>query len=395
MKKKTIEDVEVAGRRVLLRADFNVPLDAQGAIADDRRVRATLPTICSVMRRGGRLILMSHLGRPKTQEDRARLSLRPVAARLQELLGSNVLFVGGVIGEEVRDKADRLQDGQILMLENLRFHPGEAAGDTDLARALAALGEVYCNDAFGACHRADASLVGLPRAMQGRPRVAGLLLAKEVRILTELMIEPQRPFVAVLGGAKISDKIGAVRRLAEVCDRVLIGGAMANTFALAQGGKVGKSLAEPAQASVAREILEKAPGKVVLPVDVCCSASLSPGLTPQVFAFGGVPEGLAAYDIGPRTVEQFAQALRSARTLFWNGPLGVFEVPPFDAGTRAVAQAVAAAGGRSVVGGGDTAAALDRLGLADPMFHVSTGGGASLALIAGERLQALDVLDEA
>jgi phosphoglycerate kinase len=281
------------------------------------------------------------------------------------------------------------------MLENLRFHPGEAAGDPDLARALAALGEVYCNDAFGACHRADASLVALPMAMQGRPKVAGLLLAKEVRILTQLMSDPQRPFVAVLGGAKISDKIGAVRRLAEVCDRVLIGGAMANLFALAQSGKIGKSLAEPAQVSVAREILEKAPGKVVLPVDVCCGPSLNPGLTPQVFAFGGVPEGLAAYDIGPRTAEQFAQALRSARTIFWNGPLGTFEVHPFDAGTRAVAQAVAASGGRSVVGGGDTSAALDRLGLADSMFHVSTGGGASLALIAGERLQALDVLDEA
>jgi phosphoglycerate kinase len=391
--KKTIEDVAVTGRRVLLRADFNIPLDAQGAIADDRRVRATLPTIRSVLRRGGRLILMSHLGRPKTPEDRARLSLRPVAARLQELLGSNVLFVGGVVGEVVRDQADRLQDGQVLMLENLRFHPGETVGASDLARALAALGEIYCNDAFGACHRADASLVALPRAMEGRPRVAGLLLAKEVRILTELMSEPQRPFVAVLGGAKVSDKIGAVRRLAEVCDRVLIGGAMANTFALAQGGKVGTSLAEPAQVSVARAILEKAPGKVALPVDVCCSPSLSPGLTPQVFAFGGVPEGLAAYDIGPRTAEHFAQALRSARTIFWNGPLGVCEVPPFDAGTRAVAQAVAAAKGRSVVGGGDTAATLDHLGLADSMFHVSTGGGASLALIAGERLQALDVLD--
>ena len=394
MMKQSIEDVIVAGQRVLMRVDFNVPIDVRGRILDDYRVRATLPSIQSVLARDGRLILMSHLGRPKTIEDRTMLSLRPIAERLRMLLNRDVASTGQVIGDEVENQAARLHNGDVLLLENLRFHPGELEGDLNFGKALATLGDVYCNDAFGSCHRLDASLVVVPEAMGRRPKVVGLLVEKEMRVLTELVSTPERPFVAVLGGIKVSDKINALNRLVEICDRILIGGALANTFALAEGGRIGSSLAELDQLDVARNLLERAENKVVLPFDFACAASLRSGVSAHRAPFGQVPDGLAAYDVGPTTIEQFGQEVQAASTIFWNGPVGAYETPPFDAGTWAIAEAIVRATAKSVVGGGDTAAALRQFGFTDRVFHVSTGGGASLALLAGERLIALELLNE-
>jgi phosphoglycerate kinase len=394
MPKRSIADVDVRDGTVLMRVDFNVPLDDQQQITDDLRIRMALPTIESVLSRGGKLILMSHMGRPKGKGPEPKYSLKPVAKRLSELLGLPVDFAPDAIGDEAKAKAAALKPGGALLLENLRFYAGEQAGDSEFARSLAALGDIYCNDAFGTCHRTDASMVAVPRAMGSKPKVMGYLVAKELQYLLETIAHPERPFLAILGGAKVSDKINVIRNLLPLCDRVLIGGAMAHTFSLAQGGKVGKSLIEPDKVELARELLKSGSGKLMLPVDTHCGDAFSTDCKKQVVAAGQIPDGYQGLDIGPQTARLFADAIRTAKTVIWNGPMGVFEMPPFDAGTRAVAEAVANSRATSIIGGGDSAAAVQQMGLADRVTHVSTGGGASLELLEGKRFEAVELLDD-
>jgi phosphoglycerate kinase len=394
MPKRTIADVDVQGRTVLMRVDFNVPLDDFQQITDDLRIRMALPTIESVLKRGGKLVLMSHLGRPKGKGPDPKFSLKPVAVRLSERLKRPVDFAADAIGPQTSAQAAALKPGGILLLENLRFHAEEQKGDADFARQLAALGDIYCNDAFGTCHRSDASMVAVPRAMSKKPKVMGFLLAKELKYLLETIAHPERPFLAILGGAKVSDKINVIRNLLGICDRVLIGGAMAYTFSLAQGGKVGKSLIEPDKVNLARELLKSAGGKLMLPVDTHCGDAFSADCNKKVVPAGQIPDDYQGLDIGPETARRFAEAISTAKTVIWNGPMGVFEMPPFDAGTRAVAEAVADSNATSIIGGGDSAAAIGQMGLADRVTHVSTGGGASLELLEGKRFEAVELLDE-
>ncbi len=394
MAKKTIQDVAVDGKTVLMRVDFNVPLDDQQRITDDRRVRMALPSIRSVVDRGGKLILMSHLGRPKDAPD-PKYSLRPAADRLAELLGKPVAFAGDTVGDDVRNKAAALAAGDVLVLENLRFNPGEKKGDPAFAQALADMADIYCNDAFGTCHRQDASMVAVPQAMGDKPKVVGFLVEKEIRYLSEAVAVAARPFVAILGGAKVSDKIQVIKNLLTICDQVLIGGAMAYTFSLAQGGQVGTSLVEPDKVDLAGELLAAGGERLVLPVDTHCGDAFSPDCNKQIVPAGQIPDGFQGLDIGPRTAERYAQLIATAKTVVWNGPMGVFEMPPFDAGTRTVAQAVAASQATSIIGGGDSAAAIEQLGFADRVSHVSTGGGASLEMLEGKKFAAVELLDEA
>ncbi len=395
MAKKTIADVDVQGKVVLMRVDFNVPLDDQGNITDDRRIRMALPSIRSVIDRGGKLVLMSHLGRPKGNGPEPQYSLAPVARRLGELLGRPVDFATDTIGPDAEAKVRALQPGGIVLLENLRFHPGEKSGDPEFARVLASWADIYCNDAFGTCHRNDASMVAVPQAMDGKPKVVGFLVAKEIKYLSEVLADPERPFVAILGGAKVSDKIPVINRLLDICDHVLIGGAMAYTFALAQGGKVGSSLVEPDKVDLAKQLIEKGGDKLVLPVDTHCGDAFRPDCNKRIVPAGEIPDGWEGLDIGPETAKKYAAIIRAAKTIVWNGPMGVFEMPPFDAGTKAVAQAIAESDAISIIGGGDSAAAIDKLGYADKVTHVSTGGGASLAMLEGQRFAAVDLLDDA
>lgn len=394
MPKKTIADVDVKGKRVLMRVDFNVPLDDNGRITDDRRIEMALPSIRSVLDRGGSVILMSHLGRPDGAPDPA-CSLAPVAMRLGELLGRAVEFASDTVGPEAAAKAAALKPGGVLLLENVRFNAGEKKGEPSYAGALAAMGDVYCNDAFGTCHRKDGSMYAVPLAMAGKPRVAGLLVEKEIRYLSEVIRRPDRPFVAILGGAKVSDKINVIENLLKVCDAVLIGGAMAYTFALARGGKTGNSLVEKDKLELARDLLARGGGKLHLPVDDHCGDTFAADCQRQVVPAGQIPDGYMGLDIGPRTAEAFAAQIATARTVVWNGPMGVFEMPPFDAGTRAVAQAIADSSATSIIGGGDSAAAIAQLGFEDRVTHVSTGGGASLEMLEGKPFAAVDLLDEA
>jgi phosphoglycerate kinase len=395
MAKRTIADVDVNGKAVLMRVDFNVPLDDQQKVTDDLRIRMALPTITSVLDRKGKLILMSHLGRPKGVGAEAKYSLKPAADRLAALLGRPVAFAADTVGDDARAKAAALKPGNVLVLENLRFNAGEQKGDAAFAQALAGLAEIYCNDAFGTCHRADASMVAVPLAMGARPKVMGFLVAKEVKYLLETIGHPQRPFVAILGGAKVSDKINVIRNLLSICDKILIGGAMAYTFSLAQGGRVGKSLVEPDKVDLAKELLKASAGKLILPVDTHCGDAFRADCNKQVVDAGQIPDGYEGLDIGPQTARLYADIVKTARTVVWNGPMGVFEMPPFDAGTKAVAEAIAASGATSIIGGGDSAAAIQQLGFADRVTHISTGGGASLELMEGKRFQAIDVLDDA
>lgn len=397
MAKKTIDQIDVAGKTVLMRVDFNVPLDDSQGITDDRRIRMALTSIKSVIDRGGRLILMSHLGRPGGNGFEAKFSLAPAAARLGELLGQSVLMASDTVDEDAQGKAAGLQDGQVLVLENLRFNSGEKKGCEEFASKLAAMADAYCNNAFGTCHRNDASMVAVPKAMTGKPRVVGHLVAKEIEYLSDAISSPQRPFVAILGGAKVSDKINVINNLLDVCDAVLIGGAMAYTFSLAVGGKVGDSLVEADKVDLAKELMAKGGEKLHLPVDTHCGDDFGniAGCNKQVVAAGEIADGWEGMDIGPATAEKYAAIVRDAKTIVWNGPMGVFEKPPMDEGTKAVAQAVADSDGTSIIGGGDSAAAVDQLGFSDQVSHVSTGGGASLAMLEGKSFAAVEVLDEA
>lgn len=395
MAKKTIEQVDVVGKKVLMRVDFNVPLDDDGNVSDDRRIQMALPSIQSVLDRGGSLVLISHLGRPGGEGDDSRFSLRPAAERLDQLIDQPVTFATDTVGQQAQQKAGQLQPGEVLLLENLRFDPREKAGDTEFAGQLAALADVYCNDAFGTCHRQHASMVAVPQAMQGKPRVVGFLVEREIRYLNNVLANPARPFVAVLGGAKVSDKIKVIENLLEICDHVLIGGAMAYTFSLAQGGQVGDSLVEVDRVELANQLIDTAGERLVLPVDTHCGDDFSSDCEKVVVAAGQVPEGFEGLDIGPQTADRFADIVRSAKTVVWNGPMGVFEMPPFDEGTRRLAEAIAEGDSTSIIGGGDSAAAIQQLGFADRVSHVSTGGGASLAMLEGQNFAAVDMLDDA
>ncbi len=394
MAKKTIQDVDVSGKTVLMRVDFNVPLDDQQNVTDDRRVRMALPSIRSVVDRGGRLILMSHLGRPKGDAGDAKFSLKPAADKLAELLGKDVAFATDTVGDDAKAKAAALSDGDVLVLENLRFNPAEKKGDEDFGSALAGMADIYCNDAFGTCHRAHASMVAVPNAMGDKPKVVGFLVQKEIQYLSEAIAAPERPFVAILGGAKVSDKINVIENLLGICDKVLIGGAMAYTFSLAKGGRVGHSLVEEDKLELANKLIAVGGEKLVLPVDDHCGDKFAGDCNKAIALAGEVPDGYQGLDIGPKTAELYGNLVREAKTVVWNGPMGVFEMPPFDAGTKAVAQAIADGNATSIIGGGDSAAAIDRLGFADKVSHVSTGGGASLEMLEGKKFAAVEVLDE-
>ena len=395
MAKKSIADVNVAGKTVLMRVDFNVPLDENCNVTDDRRVRMAVPSIKSVIDRGGKLILCSHLGQPKDGEDQSKFSLKPAAATLSSLLGKPVTFATDTVDADATAKVAALKDGQVLLLENLRFNKGEKKGDAAFAAKLAGFADIYCNDAFGTCHRTDASMVAVPQAMAGKPRVVGFLVQKEVQYLSDAIANPQRPFIAILGGAKVSDKINVIKNLLGICDKVLIGGAMAYTFSLAKGGKVGKSRVELDKVELAKELIQLGGSKLVLPVDTHCGDAFKGDCNKVVVKAGEIPDTFEGFDIGPATAAQYAEELKNAKTVVWNGPMGVFEMPPFDAGTRIVAEAIANSSATSIIGGGDSAAAIQQLGFADKVSHVSTGGGASLSMLEGEKFAAVELLDEA
>lgn len=393
MAKKNLDDIDLSGKTVLMRVDFNVPLDENGKITDDRRISEALPSIMKVLDDGGKLILMSHLGRPKDKPE-AQYSLKPAADRLGELIPNRVFFASDTVGDDAKTRVKSLNVGDILVLENLRFQPGEKNGDADFAQKLADMADVYVNDAFGTCHRTDASMYAVPKAMGKKPKVVGYLVNKEIKYLTDAINDPQRPFVAILGGAKVSDKIQVINNLLEKCDEILIGGAMAYTFFLARGGKVGNSRVEKDKVELAKELLEKGKGKIVLPVDTHCGDDFKSECNKRVVRAGEIPDGFEGFDIGPETAKKFADIVAGAKTVVWNGPMGVFEMPPFDEGTKAVAKALAESDATSIIGGGDSAAAIQQLGYADQVTHVSTGGGASLAMLEGQKFEAVEVLDD-
>ncbi len=400
MAKKSVASIDPQGKTILVRVDFNVPQDDAGAITDDRRIRMALPTIKSIVDRGGRAILMSHLGRPAGKGFEAEFSLAPVAKRLGELLGKPVALASDTGGPDSHAKAKALPAGGVLVLENVRFNKGEKKGDdTGYVDGLASVADAYVNDAFGTCHRTEASMYAVPVAMKalGKAAVVGFLVEKEIQYLADAIRRPKRPFVAILGGKKVSDKIAVITNLLSICDHVLIGGAMAYTFSLAQGGKTGKSLVEKDKLDLAKELIATGGSKLVLPVDTHCADDFSSAANKKIVKAGEIPDGFEGLDIGPETAKQYAKIVRAAGTVVWNGPMGVFEMPPFDAGTKAVADAVAAAtaaGGITIIGGGDSAAAVEQLGYADRVSHVSTGGGASLEMLEGKAFETVAVLDE-
>lgn len=388
---RTLVDLgDLEGKRVLLRVDFNVPLK-DGHVEDDTRIRAALPTIEALRDRGASLVVVSHLGRPKDREP--ELSMRPPANRLAELSGAEVTLAPAVVGEQVRAFASNLGPGDILVLENVRYEPGETKNDPELAAGLAELADAYVNDAFGAAHRAHASTEGVARLMP--EHAAGLLLEREVATLSSLLESPERPLVAVLGGAKVSDKIAVIDRFMQVADAILIGGAMCFPFLAAQGHEVGNSLCQTDDVELARRALAEADGvraQLELPVDLVVADRLAAEAEVRTLDGVDVPEGLLGADIGPRTAEAYGRSIADAATVFWNGPMGAFEIEPFAAGTRAVAEAVAHSQAVTVVGGGDSLAAVQRLGLADQITHLSTGGGAALELIEGKALPGVEAL---
>lgn len=392
-RKLTIKDVDVRGKRVLVRVDFNVPL-SEGAVADDTRIRAALPTLRYLVDHGARVIIMSHLGRPKGEPD-PRYSLRPVRRVLQRLMGRNVVFVDDIVGVEAHEAVERMVDGEVLMLENVRFHPGEKANDPVFARELATLGDVYVNDAFGAAHRAHASTAGVAEHL---PAYAGLLLAREVKTLSGMLLDPERPFVAILGGSKVSDKFGVIDRLLDSCDTLIIGGGMCFTLLVAKGVAVGRSIVEEEWIEPAKKMLEKASAngvELLLPVDFVVAEEITEDADTSIVGREEIPTSSMGLDIGPTSVELFKDAISSARTIFWNGPMGVFEMTPFATGTRKVATDVARNNRAvSVIGGGDSVAALKKFGLEERVTFVSTGGGASMKLLEGSSLPGIDALQD-
>jgi phosphoglycerate kinase len=390
--KKTIRDVDVRSKQVLVRVDFNVPME-EGRITDDRRIREALPTITYLVEHGAKVILASHLGRPKGRVDEA-FRLTPIAERLSALLGRPVPLLPDCVGPQTEAAVSRLQPGQVVLLENLRFHAEEEANDPAFARALARLADLYVNDAFGTAHRAHASTAGVAGYL---PAVAGFLMEKELKHLGEALDAPRRPFVAILGGKKVSDKIGVIQHLLTRANALLIGGGMAYTFLKAQGREIGASLCEADRLGLAKELIEDAARRGVgfhLPVDVVVAKAVAADAEHKVVDAIEIPAGWAGVDIGPTTSAQFAQIIKSAGTVLWNGPMGVFEMAPFAGGTRAVAEAMAACSAVTVVGGGDTAAAVEEFGLADRMTHLSTGGGASLEFLEGRELPGIAVLQD-
>ena len=409
--KKTVRDIDVKGKKVLLRCDFNVPQDkATGAITDDKRIRAALPTIQYLLDQGAAVIACSHLGKPepsfdkwvKKQTEKGKdpasltrekwekslkaLSLAPVAQRLSELLGKEVIMAADVVGPDAQAKAAALQPGQIMLLENTRFEKGETKNDPELAKAMAAMAELYVSDAFGAVHRAHASTAGVAAYL---PAVSGFLIEKELEIMGNALANPKRPLVAILGGSKVSSKIGVINNLLDIADTIIIGGGMAYTFAKAQGGSVGQSLLESDWLDYCNEMLAKAKEKgvkLLLPVDNYCAAEFSANAKPVLYDAMSIPDDMMGMDIGPKTVELYVAAVKDAGTVIWNGPMGVFEFPAFAEGTRAVARALADTSAITIIGGGDSAAAVAQLGFADKMTHISTGGGASLEFLEGKEL---------
>ena len=409
-RKKTVRDVEVRGKRVLLRCDFNVPQDKDGAITSDKRIVAALPTIRYLLENGAAVIACSHLGKPVPDFDKwakkqaekgkdpaslteeswkkslAKLSLAPVAKRLGELLGQDVLMAADVVGPDARAKAASLQPGQILLLENTRFEKGETKNDPELAKQLASMADLYVSDAFGAVHRAHASTAGVAAYL---PAVSGFLIQKELEVLGDAISDPKRPLVAILGGSKVSSKIGVINNLLNIADTIIIGGGMAYTFSAAQGGKVGDSLLEADWESYANDMVAKAAEKgvkLLLPVDTVCADNYAPDAKSQVVKAGQIPDGWQGLDIGPETVKLYCDAVADAGTVIWNGPMGVFEFPAFAKGTEAVAEALSKTSAITIIGGGDSAAAVEQLGYADKMTHISTGGGASLEFLEGKEL---------
>jgi phosphoglycerate kinase len=395
MAKKTLADLpDLRGKRVLVRVDFNVPLDAAGNVTNDRRIRAALPTLRALLDAGAGAVVMSHLGRPKGDPKKdAVFRMDRVAERLRQLLGRPVHKADEVVGPAVTAAAGALKAGEVLVLENLRFHPGEQAGDPAFARELAALGDAYVNDAFGTCHRDDASMVAVPAALKGKPRVVGTLVARELEVLDRLLSDPPRPFVALLGGGKVSDKIGFIKSLLARVDRVLVGGAMTYTFLKAQGKGVGGSKLEADKLDVARGLLGQGRGKIELPADHLVVDKLDEPQTARAVD-GDIPDGAIGVDIGPRTIARYREAVAGAGTVVWNGPMGKFEDRPYSQGTRALAEALAASKGTTIVGGGETAEAVEEFGLAERMAHVSTGGGAFLEYVEGTPFRALAEIDD-
>ncbi len=386
---KTIANIDVTGKKVLVRVDFNVPIK-DGSVADDTRIRAALPTLQYLLDHGAALILFSHLGRPKEGPD-PKYSLKPVAEHLAGLLGRHVAFAEDCIGPVAIEAASKLNPGDVLVLENTRFHPQETKNDMLIARQLADLGDIFVNDAFGSAHRAHSSTEGIAHFC---PSVAGFLMEKEIRYLGQAIADPKRPFIAILGGAKIGDKIGVIRNLLKIADKILIGGGMANTFFKAQGYSVGDSLVEDESLDIARALLNDGTSKLHLPIDVVIADRFENEATHKVISVGPIPDGWRILDVGPKTVDAYAQILHDARTIVWNGPMGVFEFPKFAAGTFSLARAVAESNAVTIVGGGDSVAAINQAGLSDHITHISTGGGASLEMLEGLTLPGVAALQD-
>lgn len=392
MNKKSVRDVQVASKRVFMRVDFNVPLE-NGAITDDTRIRETVPTIQYLIERGAKVILASHLGRPKG-EVVEELRLTPAAARLSQLLGKPVAKADEAIGDTVKAQIANMNEGDVLLLENVRFYPGEESNDPELAKAFAELADLYVNDAFGAAHRAHASTEGIAHHL---PAVSGLLMEKELDVLGKALSNPERPFTSIVGGAKVKDKIAVIENLLNIADNVLIGGGLSYTFLKAQGYEIGKSLVDNTKLDLALEFINRAKAKGVnflLPVDIVVTDDFSATANTKVVGIDGIPADWEGIDIGPKTRELYADVIAKSKLVVWNGPMGVFEIEPFSHGTRAVAQACAHTSGYTVLGGGDSAAAAEKFGLADKMDHVSTGGGASLEFMEGKALPGVVALND-